>query len=123
MKIMVAVSLAMLCIMAAALAQGQAPPETVYRVGGKDGASAPTCPKFQPVYTEEARQAIAEGTVVLDTVIHADGSVTVNKIVSALGHGLDEVAKKSVEELRCTAGQLNGKTVSVSLRIAVNFHL
>jgi len=123
MKIMIAVSLAMLCATAAVLAQGQAAPETVYRVGGSDGASAPKCPSIRPAYTEEARQAKVEGQVVLDTVIHADGSATVEKIISGIGFGLDERAKKSVEELQCTAGQFNGKPVAVSVRITLNFHL
>ena len=117
-------SLALLCAAATVVrAQGQAPPETVYKVGGSSGAAAPKCPEIKPMYTEEARQAKAEGRVVLDAVIHPDGSVTVNKVVSALGHGLDETAKKSVEETKCTPGQYDGKPVPVRVRISLNFHL
>ena len=120
---MIAVSLAILCTVAAVLAQSQTAPETVYKVGGSNGASAPKCPKMQAVYTEEARQAKVQGQVVLNAVIHADGSVTVSKIISALGHGLDETAKKSVEDAKCTPGQFDGKPVSVSVRIILNFQL
>jgi hypothetical protein len=43
-------------------------------------------------YTEEAKQAAIEGTVVLDLVVGADSRVREVRVVSGLGHGLTEAS-------------------------------
>jgi TonB family protein len=64
-------------------------------------------------YTEEARQAGLEGTVILDFVVGEDGWVRDIKIVQGLGLGLSEAAVRAVKVCRFTPGEKNGKPVPV----------
>ena len=77
----------------------------------------------EPEYTDEARQAHIQGTVVLDVIIRADGIGKVNKVVRGLGYGLDQKAIEAFEKWRFTPGTVDGKPVSVQLQIVINFHL
>ncbi len=80
-------------------------------------------PMPEPEYTDEARQAHIQGTVVLDVIIRADGSGKVNKVVQGLGYGLDEKAIEAFEKWRFTPGTVDGKPVGVQLQVVINFHL
>jgi TonB family protein len=93
--------------------------------GGKTGrASAPTCPvQPEPNYTDEARGAHIQGTVVLDAIIQKDGTIDVNKVERSLGYGLDAEAEKVLKKWKCNPGKLNGQPVAVQLQIVINFHL
>jgi TonB family protein len=64
-------------------------------------------------YTEEAKQAGLEGTVILDFVVGEDGWVRDIKIVQGLGLGLSEAAVRAVKVCRFTPGEKNGKLVPV----------
>jgi TonB family protein len=90
-----------------------------------NGVSAPhTIPPVpEPVYTDEARQAHIQGTVTLDVTIRADGTGKVNKVVRALGYGLDEKAIEAFEKWRFEPGKKDGKPVDVELQVVINFHL
>jgi TonB family protein len=52
--------------------------------------------KPKPEYTAEARQLHIEGVVVLRIRVSPTGSVEVLNVVSGLGHGLDESAKRAI---------------------------
>jgi TonB family protein len=104
------------------LAQPQTEQENTYKVGPQ-GASAPKCTTTEPKYSEEALKNHIEGTVVLDAIVHADGSITVSKVAKSLGYGLDEAAQKSLMEWKCTPGQVKGESVSVQVQVQINFHL
>ena len=52
--------------------------------------------KPKPEYTAEARQLHIEGDVIVRARVDADGSVQIMDVVSGLGHGLDESAKRAV---------------------------
>jgi TonB family protein len=94
----------------------------VYRIGG--GVSAPTLIyKVEPEYSEEARKAKYQGTVVLYVVVNEKGLPMDLKIVRALGLGLDEKAIEAVQKWRFRPGYLNGKPVKVAATIEVNFRL
>jgi TonB family protein len=94
----------------------------VYRIGG--GVSAPTLIyKVEPEYSEEARKAKYQGTVVLYVVVDEKGLPKELKVVRALGLGLDEKALAAVEKWRFRPGYLNGKPVKVAATIEVNFRL
>jgi len=77
----------------------------------------------EPDYTDAARQAQIQGTVVLDVTIRADGTGMVNKVARGLGYGLDEKAIEVFEKWRFEPGTLNGKPVDVQLQVTFNFHL
>ena len=67
-------------------------------------------------YTEAARQARVEGTVSLDVVIGADGSVREVTVVQGLSHGLSEAAVHAIETCRFSPGMRAGKPVAVRVR-------
>ena len=94
----------------------------LYRVGG--GVSAPR-PLYdpEPEYSEEARKARYQGTVVLEAIVRRDGTVDIQRIVRSLGFGLDENAIQALKQWRFRPGMRNGVPVDVSLNIEVNFNL
>jgi TonB family protein len=93
---------------------------------GTNGASAPSCPipSTEPSYTDDARKAHIQGTVVLDVIVNQDGAITVSRIVQKLGYGLDDEASRFVaKNFRCKPGMYQGQPVATPIRIDVNFHL
>ena len=93
-----------------------------YRVGG--GVSAPKALYApDPEYSEEARKAKYQGTVVLWLVVGADGKPHEIKIQRSLGMGLDEKAKEAVMQWRFEPAKLNGQAVPVQINVEVNFRL
>jgi TonB family protein len=98
--------------------------EGPYQVGGSGGVSAPTCPvRPEPTYSDDARKAHIQGTVILDSAIQKDGTVDVNGVSRSLGYGLDDAAKDVLKKWKCNPGKLNGKDVAVQIQIVINFHL
>jgi periplasmic protein TonB len=93
-----------------------------YRIGG--GVSAPTVLlKVEPEYSEEARKAKWQGTVVLSLVVDEKGLAQNIKVVRALGLGLDQKAIEAVEKWRFKPGMKDGHPVPVMATIEVNFRL
>ncbi len=94
----------------------------VYRIGG--GVSAPLLLfKVEPEYSEEARKAKFQGTVVLSVVVDERGNPRDLKVVRALGLGLDDKAIEAVQKWRFKPGYKDGKPVAVAAMIEVNFRL
>ncbi len=93
-----------------------------YRIGG--GVSAPTVlSKVEPEYSEEARKAKWQGTVVLQLVVDDQGRPQGLKVLRSLGLGLDQKAIEAVEKWRFKPGMKDGKAVPVMATIEVNFRL
>ena len=91
---------------------------------GKGGVSAPVpLYKVEPEYSEEARKAKFQGTVVLEIVIDERGYPTNFRFLNALGLGLDEKAVEAVRQWRFRPAMKNGKPVAVVARVEVNFRL
>jgi TonB family protein len=94
----------------------------VYRVG--NGVTPPRLIfKMEPQYTEEARAAKFQGTVLLYIVVQADGRATDIRVQRSLGLGLDEKAIEAVQQWRFTPGTKDGNPVPVAATIEVNFRL
>jgi periplasmic protein TonB len=93
-----------------------------YRIGG--GVSAPI-PIFQPEpeYSEEARKAKWQGTVMLSLVVDENGKAVGIKVTKSLGLGLDEKAIEAVQKWRFKPGTKDGKPVPVIASVEVNFRL
>ena len=106
---------------------GPGPGRTGYTnlfVPGIGGVSAPVALyKVEPEYSEEARKAKFQGTVVLEIVIDEHGYSTNFKILNPLGLGLDEKAVEAVKQWRFRPAMKNGKPVAVVARIEVSFRL
>jgi TonB family protein len=79
--------------------------------------------KREPDYSEEARKAKLQGTVVLSVEIDGSGAVTNASVVRSLGLGLDEKAVESVYQWRFRPGMRGGQPVSVQTSVQVNFRL
>lgn len=93
-----------------------------YRVGG--GVSAPRLIyQTDPEFSEEARKAKYQGTVVLNVVIGPDGRVHDIRIARSLGMGLDEKAIEAVKVWRFEPGRKDNTPVPVQVAIEVNFRL
>ncbi len=96
--------------------------ETVGRVGR--GTTPPKPIKTgDPEYSEAARKAALQGTVVLWAVICADGRVGDVRIQKSLGHGLDQKAIEAVRRWRFEPARKDGVPVPVQVNIEVNFRL
>jgi len=67
-------------------------------------------------YTDEARAAGDEGTVVLDLVVDETGRAREIHATQPLPHGLTEAAIKALEDCRFTPGEKDGKPVPVKIR-------
>jgi periplasmic protein TonB len=93
-----------------------------YRVGG--GVSAPRAVYSpDPEYSEEARKAKYQGTVVLWVVVGPDGRVHDLKVQRSLGLGLDEKALEAVRTWKFDPARKDGQAVAVQLNIEVSFRL
>jgi protein TonB len=94
----------------------------VYRIGG--GVSAPQLLfKVEPEYSEEARKAKFQGTVVLYVVVDEKGYPRDLRVVRPLGLGLDQKAIEAVQKWRFKPGLKDGHPVPVAAQIEVNFRL
>jgi TonB family protein len=94
----------------------------VFRVGG--GVSAPVLLyKKEPEYSEEARKAKYQGTVVLYVEVDPSGKAVNMRVVRSLGLGLDEKAMEAVKAWKFKPGSKDGKPVTVAATIEVNFRL
>jgi periplasmic protein TonB len=95
----------------------------LYRAG-EGGVSVPTClycPRAS--FSDEARKAKYQGTVVLQLVITPDGRGTHIEVVKGVGMGLDEEAVKAAQGWRFNPAKLDGKPVSAIATIEVEFQL
>lgn len=79
--------------------------------------------KPSPEYTDEARNARIEGTVALDLEFTATGEVRVLRVVSGLGHGLDEAAERAASRIRFKPAQSDGRTVVSRATVYITFRL
>lgn len=100
------------------------PDGTGYYMPG-NGVQAPIVIKMtKPPYTEEGRQARAEGIVLLEAIVHKDGDVDNFKVLRGLGYGLDESAIRTIaEDWLFKPGMLNGQTVDTRVTIEMSFVL
>jgi TonB family protein len=94
----------------------------VFKVGG--GVTAPTLLyKVEPEYSEEARKAKYQGTVVLYVEVDTTGRAVNPKVIRSLGLGLDEKAVEAVRKWKFKPGSKDGRPVTVIATIEVNFRL
>lgn len=92
---------------------------------GTGGVGYPACVYCpDPKYSEEARKAKYQGTVVLQAIITADGRAIEIQVVKGPGLGLEEKAVEAVKQWRFKpALGPGGKPVSVIVPIEVTFRL
>jgi TonB family protein len=94
----------------------------VFRVGG--GVSAPRALNTpDPEYSEEARKAKYQGTVVLWLIVDQNGRPQQVKVARSLGMGLDQKAIEAVRKWTFEPAMKDGKPVAVQINVEVNFRL
>jgi protein TonB len=94
----------------------------VYQPGG--GVSAPrVLLKVDPEYSEDARKAKYQGTVLLSVVVDERGIVRDIRVLRPLGLGLDQKAVEAVTQWKFRPGMKDGRPVAVQATIEVNFRL
>ena len=94
----------------------------LFRVGG--GVSAPRALYDpDPEYSEQARKAKYQGSVLLSTVIDAEGHPRDLRIARSLGMGLDKKATEAVSKWRFSPALKDGRPVAVQISIEVVFRL
>jgi len=79
--------------------------------------------KPRPQYSAEGRTLRLEGDVVLDLVFQADGTVQVNRVISGLGHGLDEAAERAARQIKFKPAKRDGQPVDFPARVRIEFRL
>lgn len=67
-------------------------------------------------YTDEAKAAGVEGTVILDLTVSQDGRVQDIRVAQGLPHGLSEAAVAALRECTFSPGEKDGKRVPVRIR-------
>jgi protein TonB len=79
--------------------------------------------KVDPDYSDQARLARYNGTVLLRLIIDEKGDPRDIRVLRSLGLGLDEKAIEAVRRWRFRPGLKDGKAVAVDANIEVNFRL
>ena len=107
---------------AAALSPLLASSSQAVRVG--NGVSAPSLvSKIEPEYSEEARTAKFQGTVLLKVTIDTDGLAKDIQVLKSQGMGLDEQAVIAVTQWKFKPGMKDGLPIPVMAQIEINFKL
>ena len=97
--------------------------ESVHRVGEKGLVAPKVLHKVDPAYTQQAKDAKIEGTVVLNLEVHPDGRAHNTHVERSLDPGLDQKALEAVEQWEFVPGKKEGKPVAVAATIEINFRL
>jgi TonB family protein len=79
--------------------------------------------KPRPEYTAEGRRLKIEGDIVIEMVFLANGSIQVNRVVSGLGHGLDEAAMRAAQQIKFKPAKRDGQAVDFPARVRIEFRL
>lgn len=79
--------------------------------------------KPRPEYTAEGRSLKLEGDVVIDVVFLSNGTMQVNRVISGLGHGLDEAAVRAAQQIKFKPAKRDGQPVDYPARVRIEFRL
>lgn len=92
---------------------------------GIGGVGYPECFYHpDPKYSEEARKAKYQGTVLVQGTVAVDGQITDIQVVKGPGLGLEDKSVEAVKTWRCKpANGPNGKPVPTLVTIELNFRL
>jgi TonB family protein len=79
--------------------------------------------KPKPQYTAEGRSLKLEGDVVIDVVFLSNGTMQINRVVSGLGHGLDESAVRAAQQIKFKPAKREGQPVDFPARVRIEFRM
>jgi len=98
-------------------------PKKKQQAGGPADNAPTILEKPKPEYTAEGRSLKIEGNVVVDLVFLANGTVQINRVVSGLGHGLDEAAVRAAQQIKFKPALRQGQPVDFPARVRIEFGL
>ena len=90
---------------------------------GVDSALPALLYKQEPEYSEEARKAKFQGTVILQIVVDEKGDAVDPRVMKSLGLGLDEKAIEAVRQWKFTPVYKDGKPGAAPVTVNVIFRL
>jgi len=76
----------------------------------------------EPEFTEQARKNKTQGTVMLDVIVAADGTVQHACATQRIGDGLEDKAVEAVRTWKFQPATLEGKPKSAHIGVEVGFH-
>lgn len=79
--------------------------------------------KPEPQYTEAARRAGVQGTVVLRAIFASDGEVKHLLVIRALSYGLTSRAINAARQIKFTPAMKDNRPVSMYIQLEYNFNL
>jgi TonB family protein len=79
--------------------------------------------KREPEYSEEARKAKYQGTVILSVEVDTDGVPQNIRVIRSIGLGLDEKAIEAVQRWKFKPGTQDGNPISMRTEVEVQFRL
>ncbi len=89
-----------------------------------DGVKAPVLTsEVKPKYTPGAMQRRVQGSVEVDAIVKADGTVGDVTVTKSLDPELDEQAVNATKQWRFRPGTKDGKAVDVQVQIELTFTL
>jgi TonB family protein len=88
---------------------GNSPPRTIFQ--------------HEPEFSEPARLAKFQGTVILQLVVNREGLPTNVHILTPLGCGLDAKAVQAVEGWKFKPAEKQGQPTAAEIEVEVDFHL
>jgi D-alanyl-D-alanine dipeptidase len=94
--------------------------DVVYLVG-TDVTPPKTVRRVDPEFTDDARKAHVEGTVILSLIVGEDGRPRDIQVERKLGHGLDEAAIQAIGKWVFEPGIRNGAAVPVAVSAEITF--
>jgi TonB family protein len=94
----------------------------VYRTG-PDVTPPALLRKVEPEYSEKARKAKLDGSVLLYIQIDTNGKAINVRVLHSLGMGLDEKAMEAVKKWTFRPAFKDGKPVTCEVQVEVNFRL
>jgi len=97
-------------------------PTAPMRVGG-DVKAPVAIDRAEPGYTNAARKARIEGTVIVEAIISKSGRVEDVRVLKGLPAGLSNEAEEAVKKWRFKPGTLNGEPIATIFNLTVTFKL
>jgi TonB family protein len=97
--------------------------EKIYRAG-TDTTAMPSCDNHpDPGYSDAAREAKFQGTLLLEVTIRSDGNIGDIQVLRGAPFGLNDQARKTVAGWKCKPALLNGTPVATRVPIEVMYRL
>lgn len=75
------------------------------------------------IYTDEARRAKINGSVLVSAIINEQGLPRLVRVIRPIGYGLDGRALEVVRKYRFTPAMKQGRPVAVMISIVVSFRI